>query len=626
MKTKIKCSIFLALITHFSLLILISSTVSAGSVQNSSVVEPYEYQNSSIIGLDTYQNSSVIKSYAYIASSDTDTVAVIDTTTNNVTNIVDIETFSNTSRLTTMWGGEDRPYGVAVTPDGTEVYVTNSGSCTVSVIDTATNSLISIIDVKGYPYGVAVNPTGEVVYVTSDYRNEDADYSIHGIVSVIDTATKTVTATIRVGKNPYGIAVNPDGTDVYVVNKYSNTISVVDTTTNKFKATIPLGENSYSYGYGYSYGPGGIAITPDGRKLYVTINEDYDGSVVFVIDTSNNTITGKVTGLDGLSGIAVNPTGTKVYVAGGHTVSVIDTATNIVADTVTVGKGSEGIAVTPDGKKVYVTNSDSDTVSVIDTATDTVITTVNAGSSPSSFGQFIGPVPSKRVLPVANFNSNVTSGYAPLSVRFTDLSENTTSLFWNFGDGKNSTERSPVNVYATSGNYTVNLTAINGNGTDSKFATITVLKQQVIPLADFNSNVTSGYAPLTVQFKDLSENSTGWNWNFGDGVTSTEQNPMHTYSTAGNYFVNLTATNEDSIDSKLAAIVVQEKLEASNISSPITVQIGNLSQNAKTINWSIGPSPFDSDFNGSEINVYAPIIVKIDNLLQNATTINWIFG
>lgn len=63
------------------------------------------------------------------------------------------------------------------------------------------------------------------------------------------------------------------------------------------------------------------------------------------------------------------------------------------------------------------------------------------------------------------------------------------------------------------------------------------------PVANFSSNVTKGYSPLSVQFTDLSENATGWNWNFGDGVTSTGKNPVHAYSEAGTYIVKLTATD-----------------------------------------------------------------------------------
>ena len=83
------------------------------------------------------------------------------------------------------------------------------------------------------------------------------------------------------------------------------------------------------------------------------------------------------------------------------------------------------------------------------------------------------------VLPVANFSSDVTEGYAPLTVQFTDLSENATSVSWDFGDKKNSTERNPIYKFTTQGTYTVNLTAINENGTDSKSAIIEVIKKPI---------------------------------------------------------------------------------------------------------------------------------------------------
>jgi PKD repeat protein len=63
----------------------------------------------------------------------------------------------------------------------------------------------------------------------------------------------------------------------------------------------------------------------------------------------------------------------------------------------------------------------------------------------------------------------------------------------------------------------------------------------VPPVANFIADVTSGSAPLSVQFTDLSENATAWSWNFGDGNSSTEQNPVHTYSAVGDYTVSLNA-------------------------------------------------------------------------------------
>ena len=87
--------------------------------------------------------------------------------------------------------------------------------------------------------------------------------------------------------------------------------------------------------------------------------------------------------------------------------------------------------------------------------------------------------------------------------------------------------------------------------------------QKFIPigpaLANFSANVTNGYAPLSVQFNDSSENATEWNWNFGDGNNSTEQNPVHTFSAAGNYTVNLTVSNAYGANSTFANITVLEQ-------------------------------------------------------------------
>lgn len=171
----------------------------------------------------------------------------------------------------------------------------------------------------------------------------------------------------------------------------------------------------------------------------------------------------------------------------------------------------------------------------------------------------------KVVVPVANFSTNATSGTVPLTVRFTDLSQNAESRNWDFGDGTNSTEQNPEHTYSSTGSYTVNLTVSNKNSTDSKLATITVSEgNPIILTADFNSNLVSGFAPLDVQFTDTSQNATGWKWDFGDGATSTEQNPAHTFYSAGNYFVNLTVNNANKTASKYTLINVLEHSSPSN--------------------------------------------------------------
>jgi S-layer protein (TIGR01567 family) len=172
--------------------------------------------------------------------------------------------------------------------------------------------------------------------------------------------------------------------------------------------------------------------------------------------------------------------------------------------------------------------------------------------------------PAETATPVANFSTNVSQGYAPLSVRFTDLSRNATAWNWNFGDGAYSTEQNPMHTYSSAGNYIVNLIVSNGKGTNSKTSNITVEPAKILPVADFSSNTTGGYSPLFVQFSDLSQNIAARNWAFGDGTTSTEQNPMHIYSVIGTYTVNLTVINGNGTASKFSTITVLQ-VTGSNI-------------------------------------------------------------
>jgi len=175
----------------------------------------------------------------------------------------------------------------------------------------------------------------------------------------------------------------------------------------------------------------------------------------------------------------------------------------------------------------------------------------------------------ETVRPVANFNTNVSSGYAPLTVQFTDLSEDATSRSWDFGDGTNSSEQNPIHSYSIVGSYTVNLTVYNPNGTDSKTAVITVLEEggdednetNILPVADFTVDKTGGYYPLTVLFTDTSQNATGRSWDVnGDGVEdSNEASFAYTYTSRGTYEAKLTAINANGTDIKITTITVERK-------------------------------------------------------------------
>lgn len=149
----------------------------------------------------------------------------------------------------------------------------------------------------------------------------------------------------------------------------------------------------------------------------------------------------------------------------------------------------------------------------------------------------------------ADFLASQVSGEAPLTIQFTDASTGpVTSWLWEFGDGSTSSDKDPFHTYSGAGIYDVALTVSNGTVPVSaaKDDYITVTEKNIVPVveASFNSNVTSGKAPLTVRFEDRSSGGpTSWKWDFGDGTSSTAQNPVHTYTVAETYSVTLIATN-----------------------------------------------------------------------------------
>ena len=126
------------------------------------------------------------------------------------------------------------------------------------------------------------------------------------------------------------------------------------------------------------------------------------------------------------------------------------------------------------------------------------------------------------------------------TVIFTDLSQNApTQWEWDFGDGATGFVQNPVHTYLKPGNYQVRLITRNNAGRDTAFIPVDMTS---LLYADF-SMPDSIYATQQSQFFDSSEVATSWEWYFGDGDTSNLQNPTHTYSKPGTYFVTLIVSN-----------------------------------------------------------------------------------
>jgi PKD repeat protein len=151
---------------------------------------------------------------------------------------------------------------------------------------------------------------------------------------------------------------------------------------------------------------------------------------------------------------------------------------------------------------------------------------------------------------VADFSSNTQVGPADLTVHFTDQSLGEPTFWdWDFGDGSlHSTLQNPVHIYTDANNYTVTLIAYNSEASDTETKTNYIT---VFSTADFFAEPRTGYSTLSAQFIDLSKgNISSWYWDFGDSHFSTEQNPIHFYSSPGEYTVTLVASSSFNSDSE----------------------------------------------------------------------------
>lgn len=199
-----------------------------------------------------------------------------------------------------------------------------------------------------------------------------------------------------------------------------------------------------------------------------------------------------------------------------------------------------------------------------------------------------------------NASFTATTACANSNTQFTDqttLSAGTiVSWSWDFGDGNNSNLQNPGHTYTTSGNYTVTLTVTSDAGcTDIYTQQVTV---SAIPVANFN--VTGACSGVVVPFTDLSTVNPGtissWNWNFGDGGSSSVQNPTHIYNAGGTFNVTLNVTsNAGCVNSVTQPVVIVPTPNASFTTNPTepdimnpTVQFLNNSTNALTYSWNFG--------------------------------------
>jgi len=299
------------------------------------------------------------------------------------------------------------PSGAAARRSGAPlVFVTNEDSDNVTIIDSGTDSVIATVPAGKRPRGIRLSPDGKTLFVAvsgspkggpgvDESKLPPPDRRADG-VAVIDVATLKPVKTLRGGNDPEAFALSNDGKTVYVSNEDAGTVSVVDVETGRLVDSVRVGAE-----------PEGVTMRPDGKAVYVT--SEATGAVA-VIDAGRNRVVATIhTGKRPRSTVFTLD-GAKAYIPAeaGGTVTVVDTKTNKPIKTITVtdsGAKPMGTAISPDGQWVYLTNGRGGTLSMIDTARDSIVFSLRVGARPWG----VAVTPDGKKIYTANGPSNDVS-------------------------------------------------------------------------------------------------------------------------------------------------------------------------------------------------------------------------
>jgi YVTN family beta-propeller protein len=340
------------------------------------------------------------------------------------------------------------PGAVAITPDGTKLYVANEGSNTLSVVASATNTVVTTVTLSSTPQSIAITPDGSTVYVSMS----------NGDLLPVPTQTNTPGRPISVGAaGP--LALTPDGSMAYIgddIDVASNTVVPVDLRTKTSGTPITVGRAPVSF-----------AVTPNGKILLAL---SYDTNTVSAISTATNLPLATIAVCSEPTALAISPDGKTAYVACWYSnvVTPIDIATDSAGKAITVAKiWGTGIAVTPDSSTVFVTfGYDQMKVQSVSVATTSPGTTFTVGGLPMA----IAIVPDQA--PVASLAVTAEPARQP-STLDASASHGTTSPIksyrWSFGDGTTATTRTSTitHTYTTPGTYHTRVIVTDQGGTST---------------------------------------------------------------------------------------------------------------------------------------------------------------
>ncbi len=298
------------------------------------------------------------------------------------------------------------PLSVLMTPDERYLFVANTGGVIstdenrLTVIETATHQVAAVIEVDIGPLDLTVSADGQLVYVTNSESKS---------ISIIDVASLTRRTRIRVPisgeRGPYGVAIHPDGKRLYVTDINGNQVLIVDTARRATIGRIDVIED-----------PRSLVISADGTRLYVSggdFDDDGDGGIS-VIDTESESVVTTLRMDGGIFRLALSPDGSRLYATdrANAQLIVVDVAQNRVVNSVQVlpeGEETRDLFVSRDGSQIYVANQESNELVIFDAESFQILRTLSFEDRPRGIALRSQPavfLPLKEIASKADFDGS----------------------------------------------------------------------------------------------------------------------------------------------------------------------------------------------------------------------------
>jgi YVTN family beta-propeller protein len=255
------------------------------------------------------------------------------------------------------------PKGIVISPDGTKVYIANSGSDSISVLDTITKEVTDTIFL-----GLGIGPEG--LAITPDGRFLISANRVSNNISIIDPDTYRIIKHIPVGLSPLRVSVSPWGDWAFVTNSRSDNLMIVSLIAKQVVSSIALRPK-----------PIGVRSSPGGDEIFVSC---HDSDIIQVVDSNLKEVVSSLRVNRGPIDIVLDRSRGRIYVANAKSndVSILIESMNMKEATISVGESPNALALDGTRRLLYVVNKGDGTVSIIDLGKERVVDTIKAGIKP----------------------------------------------------------------------------------------------------------------------------------------------------------------------------------------------------------------------------------------------------